>query len=71
MIDAPEPLSIQIQFPINAVYFSWPAYFRNVNRSLGLEAELLHYCPPEITQENALLLAWNPRTTATNSTSDL
>lgn len=29
------------------------------DRSLGLEAELLHYCPPEVTQENALLLAWD------------
>ena len=30
-------------------------------RSLGLSAEIVHYCPPEVSPENALILAWRER----------
>ena len=30
-------------------------------RSLGFRVDLIHYCPQEISPENALLVAYRPR----------
>ena len=29
-------------------------------RSIGLEAELMHYCDATLSPENCLILAWQP-----------
>jgi hypothetical protein len=40
-------------------------------RDLGFEARMIHYCPEDVTPENALLIAWCSSVEKAESSADV